>query len=492
MNDTKPEPRAVWSNFYWICAIPHPSHHEAALSRALAAWAEERGLPAATDAAGNVVIRKAASPGRQGSAAVILQSHLDMVAQAEPGSGHDFLNDPIRPRPDPSDPEWLMATGTTLGADDGIGVAMAMAILEDPAASHGPLECVFTVNEEDGMSGARALEPGVLGGRVLINLDGELENELTVGCAGSVRTYGSLSAEAVRAPADTRWLAASVGGLSGGHSGVDIDKGRANAAITLARILSASGPARMASLSGGDAANAIPREARAVIGLEERRLAAFRAAFLREAEVVGAELRGADPGFRAVIGPAEAPAEAWALDEARSSGILGLIASSPNGLVAMEPDMPGSIRSSLNLGRVAGSAKAGTFALETMVLARSSSDAEREAMAAAHEAHLSRAAAFGWTVSSRRPATLAAWPPNLRSPLLAKARSAYRDLFGADPLVTATHGGLECGIFRPLYPDLDMISLGPTIQNPHSPGERVHIPSVGRSYRLLKTLLESL
>ncbi|GAB1457098.1 hypothetical protein MASR2M48_24060 [Spirochaetota bacterium] len=218
------EPKSVWKHFYTICSIPHPSHHEEALAKAIIAWAQERKLFATSDKAGNVVIRKPASSGMEDSPGVILQAHLDMVPQKATDVSHDFEKDPIRARIDPANPSWLVATGTTLGADNGIGVAMAMAILEDDNIAHEPLHCLFTVNEEDGMGGARAVEPDLLSGNLLLNLDGEDVGELTIGCAGTIRTGASLSSPASSVPDTVEWFEVTIEGLLGGHSGVDIDK----------------------------------------------------------------------------------------------------------------------------------------------------------------------------------------------------------------------------------------------------------------------------
>jgi dipeptidase D len=489
------EPRTVWNHFFTICSIPHPSHHEEALGTALLAWAQARGIRATRDGAGNVVMRKPASPGKERAPGVILQAHLDMVPQAASGSGHDFTRDPIRPRLDPADPAWLVATGTTLGADNGIGVAMCMAILEDGALAHGPLECLFTTNEEDGMSGARAIAPDLLSGSVLLNLDGEDDAELTIGCAGAIRTSSELWYPAATPPAGLAWFGASVGGLLGGHSGVDIDKGRANATLALVGLL-AKTRARLyiASIDGGTAANAIPREARAVVGIAADQAASFQASFAAGATAVRIALGDKDPGFSAALTPLDGSGRpARSLDPVGSESMLAVLGALPNGLVAMEPDMPGLIRTSLNLGQLSGStSEGGRFRLDAMVMVRSSSDAEKESLASTAEKRLAGAVDHGWNVSQKRPAESPAWSPNPSSPLLALAKATYRELFGKDPRVTSTHGGLETGLFRPRFPSWDMISLGPTIRYPHSPDERVDTASVARSYRFVRELLARL
>ncbi|HPE90412.1 MAG TPA: M20/M25/M40 family metallo-hydrolase, partial [Spirochaetales bacterium] len=371
------QPRSVWKYFFDICAIPHPSHREAALGDALMRWAAERGIEARRDESGNVAMGRPAVFGMEDHPGVILQAHLDMVPQKSAESGHDFDRDPIRPRLDPKNPAWLVADGTTLGADDGIGVAMALSLLEDRELRSGGLECLFTVNEEDGMSGARAIEPGFVSGSLLLNLDGEDEDELTIGCAGAVRTIAELSILATDAPDGLEWYEASVEGLLGGHSGVDIDKGRANATLLLVGILARTRVAlHLASIAGGTAANAIPREARAVVGVESARAAEFRAAFQSEASAVRIALGDKDPGLVAAISPAAAGGSGHSacLAPRDADSMLTMLGALPNGLVAMEPDMPGLIRTSLNLGKVEGAVApdSGRFRLDTLVMVRSS------------------------------------------------------------------------------------------------------------------------
>ena len=420
-----------------------------------------------------------------------LGTFYNMVPQKASGSSHDFETDPIVPRLDPADPAWLVATGTTLGADDGVGVAMALAILEDPELIHGPLECLFTTDEEDGMSGALGLETGALRGSLLLNLDGEDDGEITIGCAGSIRTSAELSAPALALPSGYALFGASVSGLLGGHSGADIDKGRANASLALVRLLGRAGlPLRLASIEGGTAANAIPREARAVVAVRSASVDAFRLAFEKEAAALKAELGAADPNFAAALSPYESPNALSALDEERSASILAALSGLPNGLQAMEPDMPGLVRTSLNLGRLSSRAEAGVIALSVLVMVRSSSDEEKEALAQKVEARLD--AATGWRVLRKRLAVGPAWAPNPASAFLALAKGCYGEVFGKAPRVASTHGGLECALFKPRFPNWDMISVGPKILFPHSPDERIEIASVGRSYRFVKELVGTL
>lgn len=485
------EPRSVWGHFSSICAVPHPSRREEALAAVIEAWAKDRGFACERDAAGNLVIRKPASPGAERAPGVVLQGHLDMVPQAAAGSTHDFLRDPIRAMPDPADPGWVKADGTTLGADNGIGLAMGMAIFEEPGFKHGPLELLCTTNEEDGMSGAKGLAPSFVRGRILINVDGENEDELTIGCAGSIRSLAKLGRGAEPAPAGLAWLKIGLGGLLGGHSGVDIDKGRANACVSLARALAGLAEAgmslRLAALEGGSASNAIPREAFALIGVADE--AAAREALGQAGAALEERFGAAEPKLRLTVAAAAAPA--YALAPADSAEFCRLVASLPDGLFAMEPAIPGLVRSSSNLGILRAAAADGAFRAEILTMVRSSSDLEMERYAAAIEAALDASAARGWDLERARVSSSPAWEPDPSSPLLATAKSAFKALRGFEPKIVSTHGGLECGVFRPLFPDMAMISVGPTIQYPHSPDERVNVASVARSYKFVKSLVRA-
>jgi dipeptidase D len=482
------EPRLLWSIFASICSVPHVSHDEAGLARFILERARGRGIEASNDAAGNVVLRKPATRGREGARGIVLQAHLDMVGQAD-GEAHDFRRDPIRPRPCSDDPDWLEATGTTLGADNGIGVAAALAFIESDSLVHGPLECLFTVTEEDGMTGARAIGPGALRGARLINLDCEDENEICIGCAGSMRIRAEMDLEdaAVAVPKDSAWLAVAIEGLLGGHSGADIHLGRANAGLALAELLLKSGQGtawRLASLESGNAANAIPREARALVAVPS----SARSEWTLRLENAAAELRrrlgSADPGLKASV--VEGKPAPRALSSARSVSLLDWVSALPNGLISMSADMQGLVQSSCNLGILKLAAEP-AFRLEALDLVRSSNDAEKEEIAARIEGICAKHG-----VSTKRLSSAQAWTPEPASPLVALARGTYRDLFGREPVVTATHGGLECGVFRPAFPDWEMLSIGPTIRFPHSPRERVHVPSVERFWRFLAALAERL
>jgi dipeptidase D len=480
------EPSALWAYFTGICAIPHPSHHEERLADWLVQTIQTLGLEASKDKAGNVIAHKPASPGCSGRQGVILQAHIDMVCQSAPGNPHDFMTDPIRPRFDPADPEWLMATGTTLGADNGIGVAAALAILADKESIHGPLECLFTLGEEDGMTGARGLEPGRLKGSWLLNLDSEIFGELTIGCAGTIRTVSSLSLPASPPPASGRWVEVCAGGLLGGHSGVDIHLGRGNAALLLCRLLAEAGGAiGLAEFEGGTAVNAIPRDARALVWVDEGSFQTWKAAMENGAAEIRVELGSPDPGFSLTLRDTEGAS--LVLDSDLTASVLAGVARVPNGLVAMEPDFDHIPRTSSNLGILTLRSTGATLELEARVLVRSSDNQEKEGLAKAIEGHLA-----GLGADTRRLTETNAWPPEPSGELVGIAGTVYRDLYGAEALIRSTHGGLECALFRTLYPRLRMISLGPTIRFPHSPDERVQVATVPLFWHYLLALLARL
>jgi len=481
------QPDRLWKHFESICAIPHPSHHEGALSGWLHQQAQALGLESKRDLFGNVLVRKPASRGRERRPGIIMQAHMDMVGQARSGSQHNFARDPITPRLHPENPAWLCATDTTLGADNGIGVAAMLCYMEDNTLEHGPLELFFTTNEEDGMTGASSIPSTLLKGSYLLNLDGEEIDEFTIGCAGTIRSSAVLHLNDTDIPENHDWFVLRVEGLLGGHSGMDINRGRGHASMLLCRLLEASvGEYRIATLTSGDTASAIPREAVALVGIPHWTSQDWQADLQAEARHIAGELDDTDPGFNMIIKPCQPPLRA--LDSEESRILIDLLRSLPNGLIAMEPDMPNAVRSSSNLGilKLSHEAPGATF-LETMCLIRSSSDAEKTAIADQIEDLLFKAGA-----TTKRPVNSPAWTPEPKSPLLATASRCYQQLFGKLPGITATHAALECGLFRPLYPDWDMLSLGPLIRNPHSPDEMVHIESVDRFWRLLQSIVENL
>ncbi len=492
----KLEPRGVWSIFFEVCAIPHPSHHE----EALALWALERarrdGFEAFRDSAGNVLIRKPASPGHEGAKGVILQAHLDMVPQRTGDSSHDFLRDPILPRIDPADPHWLRATGTTLGADDGIGIAAGFALLEDAQLHHGKLELLLTVNEEDGMSGAHDLAQGLLSGNYLLNLDGEREEELGVGSAGSRRVHFSFSERALPPEDGLSWIEVRVFGLRGGHSGGDIHLGRANAVRALLDLIAPEAASiSLARIEGGSLPNAIAREAGAILGLPSAGLEGFLARLETRRAGLESRFRTVDPGLRVAVEAVPAPEAAAlsCLDNAAGARVLAALDALPDGCFSLLEGMADVARLSSNLGALAtrcvdeGDGSGARLLIEGKILTRAAFDAERATVVAEIEGILR---AGGATVELRPE--LSAWSPDLKSPLLAAAKRSWLECRGEEAGVRATHGGLECSLIRLAYPGLDMLSVGPTIRFPHSPDEAVHIASVGRFMEAARRLVERL
>jgi dipeptidase D len=473
------EPPLVWERFGELTRIARPPKEEDAAREHVLHWAAEHGFASDVDGVGNVVVRVPASPGREGAPTVVLQSHLDMVCEREPDSPCDPRQGRIHVV---RDGDWVLAEGTTLGADNGIGVAAAQAAAEDPAIVHGPLELLFTVSEEQGLEGAKDLAPELVRGRLLVNLDGG-EGGFTIGCAGSAHTF--LRAPLDPEPAPEGWgaLGVEVAGAQGGHSGGDIAAGRANAIKALGRVLStAYGEAsfRLARLEGGVSRNAIPREARAVVLLPRGAEDAFR----RGAEVALAALREryaeTDGGLRLSI---EAASPEDAADEETTSRVLDLLAALPTGVLAMRTDVPDAVdvSTSLNVATTEG----GSVILASMT--RSASAPALDEVVAGYEA---TARLAGVEIEVRR--SYPPWTPDLDSELLTIARRVFTRLFDAEPRLSVAHGGLECAVLGGKLPGVQMISFGPEIVGPHAPGERLSIPETQRCYQLLGALLEEL
>jgi dipeptidase D len=476
------EPRPVWAHFATLCAIPRPSKHEAALRQHLLAWARALNLQARVDAAGNLILEKPASPGCGGLPGVVLQGHLDMVCQKNAGTAHDFHRDSIRPVLRDG---WLAAEDTTLGADNGIGVALALAALEDPELVHPPLEVLLTVDEEAGMGGARALAPGTLSGRSLINLDTEEWGEFYLGCAGGMDVEATRPCTREAMPEGFSYARIAVSGLLGGHSGIDIHRGRGNAIRLLLDALDALAArlsARILSLEGGTARNAIPREAVATVALPVMRAGELPA--LLDTLLADWKLRlaGCDDGVRLdctrLAGTGDRPLRA-----ADQSALLNFLRNAPNGVARMSDAFPGVVESSDSLGvlRLDGER------LRAVFMVRSLHDSEAHMLARRIG---DMAAAHGFSAEEIGP--YPGWSPNPASPLLGLARRAYRGAFGQDARLQVIHAGLECGLLARSHPGLDMLSFGPDIRGAHAPGERVDIASVGRCWVLLKALLAAL
>jgi dipeptidase D len=475
-------PETVWKYFDRIRRIPHGSRNEAALAAAVVGWAKDAGRDVVRDAVGNVLVRVPASKGKEKAPVVVLQGHLDMVCEKNSDKVFDFEKDPIS---FVRDGDWIRADGTTLGADNGIGVAMALAIMEDPDAVHGPLELLFTVDEETGLNGASGLGPGFVTGRAFLNLDSEEAGVFYVGCAGGRDTVTRLPLSKGPIAAGSKVCRVDVRGLRGGHSGLDIIQNRGNAIRLLARALDAAAramPLALVALEGGDKHNAIPREAWAAVALRKEDAAAFAKLCAEQLAAFRTEFASAEPDLAlATTEPSQAPAEA--LTEGTTRAALRLLLALPHGVLAMSRDLPGLVETSSNLARVR------TEKDELVVLASSrSSNASALNGVVGQIVSIGELAGATATPNKGYPG----WQPNMASPVFAAARSVWEKEFGEAPKYTAIHAGLECGIIGEKYPGMDMLSFGPTIQGPHSPEERVSIAAVGRVYSFTRALIAAL
>ena len=475
------EPQALWKHFDRILQIPRGSREEDRIRAYVLEVAERNGLDHATDEAGNVVVRKPGAGGGEGAEMTVIQSHLDMVNEKNRDVDHDFTSDPIQPD---RDGDVLTARGTTLGADNGIGVAAMLAVMEADDLTHPPLELLFTVDEESGLTGAAQLDPSILSGRRLLNLDTEEEDAITVGCAGGGDSHVTLPVERQPVPADSSALVVELRGLRGGHSGIDISLQRGNAVRLLARILEAAGRGtepRLAEISGGDKHNAIPREASAVVVVPDRDTGAFRERLQQEFGRVQAAFGAADPDMAMTVDDAEVPERA--LEVGNSWKVLHLVHALPHGVLAMSYDIPKLVETSNNVAAV----RLRGDALEVLTSTRSSVASELHAVRARIRgiAHLA-----GAVVEEDEP--YPGWKPNLESPVLGVLTEAFREVKGKDPVVEAVHAGLETGIIGEKLPGMDMVSFGPQIDFPHSPDERVLISSVKRFHDVLVRTMEKL
>ena len=476
------EPKKVWEYFEKISAIPRPSGNEEAVARYVLAVGREHGLVTERDRAGNVVIRVPATPGREHAPITVLQGHLDMVCEKHSHVEHDFMKDPLKLRVEGN---LVKATDTTLGADNGIGVAMALALLDEPSPAHGPLELLFTMDEERGLNGALGLKADFVRGRRMLNLDTEEDGALYVGCAGGQDTAVHLRIARTKVHEARPAYRIHVKGLKGGHSGSDIHEGRGNANRIMARVLCELDALDisygLASIEGGSKHNAIPREAFATIYMDGEVLHAVEAAIHGFEVLLREELRALDDAVSIHVGPAE-PALAPMTPASRKK-VVNLLLALPHGLISYSRDIPGLVETSTNLAVV----RTHLGKLEVLTSQRSNVMSQL-AWAAQWVASVGRLAGARVSHSTGYPA----WKPNLDSPILKTAQATYLRLFGKEPKPKAIHAGLECGIIGDMFPGMDMVSLGPEIRNAHSPDEEVHIDSVQKTYRYLLELLKDL
>lgn len=474
---TNLEPSALWSHFAALNAVPRPSKKEERVIAFMKAFGEELQLDSSVDETGNVIIRKPATTGMEDRQPIVLQSHLDMVHQKNGDTTFDFDTQGIDMY---VDGDWVKAKGTTLGADNGIGVAAIMALLSATDIPHPALEALFTIDEETGMTGALNLKGGLLHGKILLNLDTEEDNELTIGCAGGIDITGKGS-YTQEAPAGNKAFRIKVSGLTGGHSGADIHLGRGNANKIMNRILlqlSRKGDVVIAGIDGGSLRNAIPRESVAIVVADEAMAAKIKAQVAALDAMLKAEYKVTDPAITVGIEPAELPA--MVMDKSFAYQLLRAIYACPNGIYRMSPEIAGLVQTSNNLARVL--VQDGSYSLQC--LTRSSVDTEKTDLA---DAITSAFELMGATLSYG--GAYPGWEPKPDAPIIKIMSSLYEEQFGAVPHVNAVHAGLECGILGTNYPDMQMISFGPNIYGAHSPDERVQISSVQKFWGyLLETL----
>lgn len=477
------QPKSLWKNFYSLTQIPRPSGKKEEISAFLANYGRSLGLETIVDEIGNVIIRKPASAGYENHPGVILQGHMDMVPQKNSDKVFDFEKDPIEAYVEDNG-EWVTANGTTLGADNGIGVATAMAILADKNVVHPPLEAFFTVDEETGMYGAFALKGGLLQGKTLLNLDSESEGELYMGCAGGVDTTARFDFEPVETEEGDVALRVSIKGCKGGHSGCDINLQRANAIKLLFRFLKdavANYEARLAYVEGGSLRNAIPREASAVItipadGLDEMKqlVADYEDLFIREFD-------GVEDNISFTAEDVECPKTE--LPEDTQDFLIHAITLCPHGVYRMIPEMPDIVETSNNLAMIGMD----NNQITVMCLTRSSVESRKEELRQIIQSAFALAGA-----ETEFTGSYPGWKPNLHSHILEVMKDVYQKEFGNTPRIITIHAGLECGIIGRNYPGMDMISFGPTIEHPHSPDERVNIATVQKFYHFLLATLKEL
>ncbi|MGB1199558.1 MAG: aminoacyl-histidine dipeptidase [Thalassotalea sp.] len=474
-------PTNLWQLFEQLCAIPRPSKHEQKVSLWIQSWATDLGLDVSEDCVGNIRIAKPATVGMENRKGVILQAHMDMVPQKNADTEHNFLTDPITPY---IDGEWVKARGTTLGADNGIGLASTLAVLASSTIEHGPLEVLITIDEEAGMTGAFGLQPDWFDGDILINTDSEQEGEVYMGCAGGVDGTANFAIDYQDVPENFQAFNLNISGLKGGHSGVDIHLGRGNACQLLNRfLLSACEQFNMhlTELSGGSLRNAIPREADTSFVIDTNDVEAFKNSLHTYIATIKHNLQTVEPAIEMLLISPETFEECWS--KPCQLNILRALNACPNGVMRMSDDIEGVVESSLNLGVMR--TKGNKF--EALTLIRSLHDdgiLETQTMVDS----VFKLANATIKFSGAYPG----WKPNTQSPIMTTVRNTYQTLFGKIPEVMVIHAGLECGLFKTAYPQWDMVSFGPTIKFPHSPDEKVEIATVEQYWQLLVAVLKEI
>ena len=476
------EPKVVWKNFYALTQIPRPSKHEGKVIEYLYNWGKEHGFETIKDETGNIIIRVPATPGMENCKGVILQGHMDMVPQKTSDSPHDFLQDPIKAY---VDGEWVTADRTTLGADNGIGVAMGLSVLEDPSVKHGPVEVLVTYDEETGMTGANNLKPGVLKGDILINLDSEEEGELCVGCAGGLDAAASFNYRKYNTPAGSKGLKITVKGLQGGHSGMDISLYRANANKVMARMLlpvMEMFGVKVVSFTGGSLRNAIPFEAEAEVVLPAENVKAVKESIQNIFAEIKAEFAESDPSAVLFVEDVK-PADKFIQAAVMLNAVKAMLAC-PSGVIRMSRTMEGLTETSINMAIVR--TEKGKITIHSLM--RSAVDSAKAALAQRVRCIFEMAQADQVVFKGG----YSGWTPKLDTPANKVMMEQYQKVYGKPMKIMATHGGLECAIMGAKYPNWEMVSVGPTIKYPHSPDEKVNIASVARTWEYLKAVLANI
>ena len=475
------KPALLWKHFDEIRKIPHGSGNEAAIGEYVKSVARVNNCEFDSDEVGNVVIRKPASKGYENVEIVILQSHLDMVCEKNSDVDFDFEKDPIQLT---LEGDWLSANGTTLGADNGIGVAAALAVLEDNTITHGPLELLFTVDEETGLTGAGYIKPDFLKGKKYLNMDSEEEGVFTIGCSGGADSIISLPAKKVAAPKGSA-LRIKVTGLKGGHSGLDINGGRGNAIKILTRTLWAGNEVdsiALANINGGNKRNAIPRETFAEIVIDSENLEAVKQAMHAVFKDIQVEFKAVEKDLKLEIVPLEAvPSQVFS--EETKTTLLKLLFGLPHGVLAMSREIPGLVETSTNLATI-------NTKMNEIVIDQSSRSSIKSALVATRTKLKALAELADGTIE--QPEGYPGWAPDLNSEILKISKDVYTEIFGKQPKVAAIHAGLECGIIGEKFPGMDMVSFGPDLRNPHSPDEKVHVGTVERFWKHLVGILETI
>ncbi len=476
----KLEPREVWENFYKLTQVPRPSKKEEKIQAFMVNFGKSLGLITEKDAVGNVIIRKPATPGMENRKGIILQGHLDMVPQKNNATAHDFEKDPIDAY---IDGEWVRARGTTLGADNGIGVASAMAVLASKSLVHGPIEALFTCDEETGMTGAIGLQPKVLKGDILLNMDSEEEGELYVGCAGGINANIEFEYDEVIVPEGVTPFKLIISGLKGGHSGLDINLGRGNANKLIVRFLKHATrelDVRLAEINGGGMRNAIPREGYAVVLVPHENIAQLKKAVKNYESIYKLELGAVEPTLSFTIEETAMPKSM--IEERVQDDLIDSVYGCPNGVIRMSDGMAGMVETSTNLSTI----KSQMGVIFVKCLLRSSVDSAKDDLVE----QVDSVFALGGAMVSF-DGGYPGWKPNMDSQILKQMKEIYQSKFGKVPAVLGIHAGLECGILGAAYPNWDMISFGPTMRSPHSPDERVNIASVQKFWDFLVEVLKN-